>query len=270
MATEGTIGVSQPAASTITMVVRTMVQQVNGSNTHQEVMTIGGAESTLEIARVIAATPDPTAYGVVTRSFIYDGGDSHRVQPGSTTPSGAFPVRIVDRAGSSFADLGVEYTDASTTSTLAAPGLAYVNGTNATMRVVGITQPLPVQLRTGSLTYESTTAFITSTNSSAVYNLVSSGASQVKVYALSVFSTHTRPSTIVFMSSGGANGGSDIWAGQFGSGSSGITGFALAVTPPAFLFRTAVNEPLRVRIEEQSTAANSTTLARISLSWFAE
>jgi len=254
MATHGDIGVSQPAASTITMKVRTVTVDMNSTVVHQEVLTIGGAESTLEIARVVASAPAPTDYGVVTRSIVYDGGDTFNVQPGSTTADGAFAVRIVNRNGSSFADLGVEYTDGSTTSTLAAPGIAYNNGTNATMRLVGTAQPLPVQLRTGTLTYDSTTVFITSTNSSAVYNLVSSGASQVKVYALAVFSTHARPSTIVFMSSGGANGGTDIYAGQFGSGSSGITGLTMAVSPPAFLFRTAVNEPLRVRNEEQSTA----------------
>jgi len=264
MATEGTIGLTEP--STITKSVRTVVQAVNGSNTHQELLTIAGAESTLEIVRVINGTPS-TEMGLVTRSLIFDSGDVFSVEPGSSSPLAAFPVRIVDSSGTGFAALGLDYPDGSTSSTLAAPGLAYNNGTNATMRFVGLAQPLPVQLRAGVTAYDSTTIFVTSTNSTAVYALISSAAAAVyKVYSIAVFSTHTRPSSIVFMSSRG----NDVWAGQFGSGSSGVTGFTLSVSPPAYLFKTAASEALNVRIEEQSTASNSTTQARISYSYFTE
>src|SRR5690242_9354080 len=132
MATEGSIGVSQPVASTITMSVRTVTQTVNSSVVHQEVLTLGDAESSLGIARVVNSTPS-THYGLVTRSFIYDGGDTHRVVPGSTAAVDYFSVRMVDSSGTGFAPLGLDYTDASTTSTLAAPGLAYNNGSNTTM-----------------------------------------------------------------------------------------------------------------------------------------
>jgi hypothetical protein len=266
MATEGTIGVSQPAASTITMVVRTVTQVVSTTTVHQEVLTIGGAESTLELARVISGTP-ADEYGLVTRSLIYDGGDVFSVRPGSTDAHGAFSVRMVDSSGTGFASLGIDYTDGSTTSTLAAPGMSYNNGTNATMRLVGLTQPFPVQIRTGVTTYNSTTKLITSTASSAVYSIASSVASQShKVYAIGVYSTHTRPSSAMFMSSNAK----DVWAGMFGSGSSGVTGFNYAVTPPAYLFKTDAGEALNIRIDEQSTAAASTTVARISVSWFTE
>jgi len=97
---------------------------------------------------------------------------------------------------------------------------------------------------------------------SAVPNAIDADVSRT----IHVTSTHTRPSTIVFMSSLVG----DLWAGQFGSGSSGVTGFNMAVTPPAFLFQTRASEALNVRIEEGSTASNSTTLARVSLSYFAE
>lgn len=266
---EGTIGLAEP--STITKSLRTVTQTVNSSVVHQEVMTIGGAASTTEIAVVMGSPPQSTTMGLVTRSLVSDGGgDPLRVITASTSPTDFLPVRIVDSSGTGYAALGLDYVDGSTTSTLAAPGLSYNNGTNNTMRMVGTTQPLPVQLRT-VIAYGSTTSFVTSTNSSAVYNLVSSVASQaIKVFAVSVFSTHTRPSTLVFMSSGGANGGADIWAGQFGSGSSGVTGFGFAVAPPAFLFQTAASDPLRLRIEEQSTASASTTLARVNISYFIE
>lgn len=319
---EGTIGLAEP--STITKSLRTVTQDIAGTgDVHQEVMTLGGANSTLEIARVQATAPASTAMGVVVRIA---GGPSSAVDlqarvnqgignssagdrwsviaaPASTlwassagfhfdssgylqvTQAGApstvitiarmvgnssavdsMPVRIVDSSGTGFALLGTDYTDASTTSTLVAPSLTYNNGTNNTMRLVGTLQPLPVQLRTGTLSYESTTAFVTSTHSTAVYALVSSVAASVhKVYAIHVTSTHTRPSTIVFMSSLVG----DIWAGCFGSGSSGVTGFNMAVTPPAFLFKTRASEALNVRIEEQSSVT-STTLARVSFSYFTE
>ena len=280
---EGSISLQEPGSPT--KALRTVTQTVNSSVVHQEVMTIGGAGSTLQIAAVVASAPASTEFGLGVR--IISGPSSaadavFRVQQGVGNSSAAdrwlvsaanssaqdyVPVRIVNSSADGFASVGLDYTDASTTSTLAGPTLAYNNGTNATMRTVSVTQPLPVQLRTGTLSYQSTTAFLTSTNSTAVYALISSVASLVqKVYAIHVTSTHTRPSTIVFMSSLVG----DLWAGQFGSGSSGVTGFNMAVTPPAFLFQTRASEALNVRIEEGSTASNSTTLARVSLSYFAE
>jgi hypothetical protein len=265
MATNSDIGVSQPAASTITMKVRTVTQDVNSTTVHQEVLTLGGAESALEIARVIDGTPS-THYGLVTRSVIYDGGDSFRVQPGSSAATVAFPVRIVDSSGTGFAALGLDYPDGSTTSTLAAGGLSYNNGSNTTMRIVGVAQPLPVQIRTGTLAFASTTAFVTSTASTAVYELVSSVAGLThKVYAVHLTSTHVLPSTGIFMSSLVG----DIWGGGFGSGSSGMSGFNVAVSPPAFLFKTRASEALNIRLEQASSAA-STTLARVSISYFTE
>ena len=67
MATHGDIGLSQPAASTITMRLRTVTMDMNSTVTHQEVQTIGGAESSLEVARVMASVPGSTAYGLVVR-----------------------------------------------------------------------------------------------------------------------------------------------------------------------------------------------------------
>ena len=52
-------------------------------------------------------------------------------------------------------------------------------------------------------------------------------------------------------------------------GALGVTGFNLAVTPPAFLFATRINEALNVKFEDNSSA-NSTQLARISISYFTE
>lgn len=65
MPTNDVIGLAEP--STITKNLRTVRLEINSSNVHQEVMTLGGAESTLEIARVVAAQPASSHYGIVTR-----------------------------------------------------------------------------------------------------------------------------------------------------------------------------------------------------------
>ena len=112
----------------------------------------------------------------------------------------------------------------------------------------------------------STTTLITSTHSTAVYALVSSAAGlRHKVYAYFVGSTHTNPSTAIFMSSLAI----DRWHVNFGSGSSGITAANLALTPPGFLFATDSQNALNVRIEGGSSVT-STVLARFSIGYFTE
>ena len=246
-------------------------------------------DASTKVAAVLSdAAPASTAYGIVVRMPApYADSTNNAIRVFTVASSGGagstevtlsgiaasttvqnstryLPVRFSN--STAFLDGAVEYTNGSTVSTLVGPALLYNNSSNDTMRLVGVTQPLPVQLRTGTLSYESTTQFITSTHSTALYSLVSSGARRVKVYAFHVTSTHTNPSTLVFMSSLG----SDLWHVGFGSGSSGVTGANLAVTPPAFLFGTAVNEALNVRIEGGNSTAASTTLARISFSYFTE
>lgn len=67
MATGNDIGISQPAASTITMKVATITQDWNSTIRHQELLTIAGGESTLEIARVQATAPASTVMGLAVR-----------------------------------------------------------------------------------------------------------------------------------------------------------------------------------------------------------
>jgi hypothetical protein len=105
-----------------------------------------------------------------------------------------------------------------------------------------------------------------STASSAVYALVSSAAStRFAVYAYSITSTASGLITVDFMSSGAGNGGGstgNIWSLDLGSQSSGITGANLAVSPPAWLFRTSASEPLNMRL------SSTNVQVRVSLSWF--
>ena len=189
-----------------------------------------------------------------------------RVNAPSTANSSNFlPVRLTD--GASYIAIGGDYTNGSTTSTLAGPALTYSNSSNDTMRLVGVAQPFPVQVRTGTLSFLSTTALITSTHSTAIYSLISSAAAtRHKVTAYFVGSTHTNPSTLFFVSSNAQ----DLWAVNFGSGSSGITGANAAKTAPDFFFGTESAAALQVRIEGGNSTAASTTIARVSISYFSE
>lgn len=185
---------------------------------------------------------------------------------GNSSAADFMPVRLVDSSGTGFLTPGNEYTNASTYSSFSGPTLTYDNSSNNTYRAVGLSTPLPVQLRPGITTYNSTTNLITSTNTTAVYAIVSSAAAtRQKVYAYSITSTHAVPSTMLFLSSLGQT----IWAVQFGSGSSGVTGANLAVSPPAYLFATEAAAALNVVIENGSSAG-STVIARLSISYLSE
>lgn len=278
MATFANIDLQEP--STVTAEIAAIQLTRNSSAELQEIQSIGDPEVSTAIARVVNADAGSTAAGVVVRPVFNSTAAQNPVTiyspstqgdlvvelapPASVEASSYLPVRLTD--GSSFLTPGNEYTDGSTISSLAGPALTYSNSSNDTMRMVGVAQPFPVQLRTGSLTYESTTAQITSTHSTALYELVSSVASESqKVYAIHWYSTHANPSTILFYSSNGQV----VWGGMLGSGSSGVTGAIPTVSPPAYLFKTEAGAALNVVIEDPSTAA-STTIVRISVSYFSE
>lgn len=347
MATHGDIGVSQPAASTITMKVRTVTMDMNSTVAHQEVLTLGGAESSLEVARVQATAPVSTAMGLVVRiaggpssaadllarvnqgignSTLADrwvvntanssAADYHGVRlvdssgtgfhgptnpmpfaltdssnavvkpadsannavrvnvvagsaastvvtvarmVGNSSAADYMPVRVVDSSGTGFLTPGLEYTDGSTTSTLAAPGLAYRNSSNDTMRVVGVTTPLPVQMVTIFPTLQSTSILVNIQTAGGSTTLVSSVAAQShKVFAFSVTST-VLFSSCAFVSSAAT----EKWGLLVGSQSSGVTGANLALTPPGFLFKTTAGEAL-------GFLASSTGAYRVSIGYFTE
>ena len=110
----------------------------------------------------------------------------------------------------------------------------------------------------------STSQSITSTHSTAVYSLISSEAAlRHKVCAYFIGSTHTNPSTLVFMSSLA----SDRWHVNFGSGSSGMTGANLANAIPIFV--TDAANALNCRIEGGSSVT-ATVVTRVSFSYVTE
>lgn len=118
-------------------------------------------------------------------------------------------------------------------------------------------------------TMNSTTLVITSTHSTAIYPVISSVAGlRHKVYAYFISSTHTVPSTLIFCSSASGSG-FDHWHVGFGSGSSGMTGANLALTPPGYIFAGLSQNALNVKIEGGSSVT-STVIARVSIAWFDE
>jgi hypothetical protein len=236
---------------------------------------IADRDQSTQVAAVLNDSPASTVWALAVRQVGGTPGSTTvnvsslagnvTVSPLSSGATGFFAVRVSD--GSTFLQPSIEYTNGSTVSTLVGGGIAYNNSSNDTMRLVGVTQPLPVQMRSGTLGQQSTTALITSTHSTAVYSLISSVAGlRHKVTAIYVGSTHTNPSTILFMSSLAQT----LWAVNFGSGSSGITGAISAKNAPDFFFATEASAALNVIIEGGNSTAASTTIARVSVSYFSE
>lgn len=247
MATHGDIGLSQPAASTITMKLDTITLSANSTTVHREVMVIGSPETTNALAAIVASAPNSTEFGLVVRPV---GGGVDYTHAAAVTPSTATGPAQMFRATSTT-------PPSVSTSDLAVWGLADLKG----RQIVSLGGVFP--------TLQSTTILVTSTHSTAIYPIISSVASQQhKVFAYFVGSTHTTPSTLIFCSSAS---GSDFhhWSVNFGSGSSGMTGANMAVTPPGFIFAGLSQNALNVKVEGGSSVA-STCIVRVAVSWYTE
>ena len=107
---------------------------------------------------------------------------------------------------------------------------------------------------------QSATVVITSSHSTALYDILSSAAASRKVFAFSLTSTAAVPSTFLFMSAST----NQHWGVGFGSGSSGVTGANLSVSPPGALWVVPAGEALQAVIQAGSTGQG----ARVSVSWF--
>lgn len=200
--------------------------------------------------------------------------------PGTSQPAGAtIPqhVLLVDTngspvviAGSTVATAaGIQYQTGTSTNAPTGNVIMALAGGSSVVAVEGSTLAAPaggLGLFTRPIlpSLQSTSVVVNSSNSTALYALVSSVASKaIKVFAYIIGSTVTQASTLVFQSS---NGSADRWAVMLGSGSSGVTGANLAIAPPAWIFQTNAGEALNVRFESASTGQ----LTRIALSWFVE
>lgn len=300
MPTFSNIGLAEP--STITKRVASVRIDRGGTNEDQEIMVMGDPESSIGIARVLNTTPSSTDHGLVVRQIgsvrstnsvpadfratVYSPStladltvraalsSTNTDNPVSAAQAGAWTVRSTNNVP---ADLRATVYSPSTLADLTVAAAQSGNwsvrvNTSSGGSVEGSTTTpaggshVGLHVRQVFPVINSTTVLVTSTNSTALYALVSSAAARQKVFAFLVTSTHTNPSTLVFVSSNG----NDLYHAAFGSGSSGITGVSSpGITPPGFLFATAANEALNVRIEGGSSAA-STVVARVSFSYFTE
>lgn len=186
-------------------------------------------------------------------------------------------MRIADRDQSTQVAVVTNTTPASTAYAIVTrqAGVASMVPVDSSVVVIGASTSTPAQganglnVRQVHPTINSTTLLITSTHSTAIYPLISSAAGlRHKVFAYFVGSTHANPSTLIFCSSASASG-FDHWHVNFGSGSSGVTGANLVVNPPAFLFGGVSANALNVKVEGGSSVT-STTIVRVSISWFDE
>lgn len=257
-------------------------------------------DQSTQVANITNTTPASTAYGLVVREAAPSTGPiavSSIAGPVTVRSSAANFLATIYQ--STAADLNVTVAGYSTTvavSSIAGPVTVRSSAANAlvsvyqstaselqaTVRVntssgggvegsttapaVGVTG---LHVRQVFPTMQSTTIVITSTHSTAIYALISSVAAvKHKVYAYFVSSTHTVPSTLIFCSSNSGSG-FDHWHVGFGSGSSGMTGANLALTPPGYIFAGIAANALNVKIEGGSSAT-STVIARVSVAWFDE
>jgi hypothetical protein len=239
-------------------------------------------DASTQVANITNTTPASTAYGLVVReatrlNFATDsvaiiGTAANNLATVYQSTVGALRASVYQ---STAADLQATVAQASTVwaaQVSSVGGIVTVNNNDGSGNALASAISTPSTNARGLVVrpvvngINSTTVLITSTNSTAIYSLISSvaGARQ-KVFAYFVGSTHTNPSTLVFVSSNVI----DRWAVNFGSGSSGITGANLALSPPAWLFATDAANALNVRVEGGSSAA-STVLVRVSFSWFSE
>ena len=249
MATIGDIGLAEPTASAAgsTITARLAAVQITRNSTvqSQEILCIGDPDSTTSsaIAKVSNAVIPSTGWGLGVRVI---GGASSGVDfpvrvIGNSTASDYVPVRLVDSSGTGFLAPGNEYTAGSTYSSHAGPTLAYDNSSNNTYRTVGLSTPLPIQMRRpGRLSKYST---VVSTASTAFYPVVSTLTAACVVRAYSITSTAVAALAVTFHDS---TTNQPIWGLQLGSGSSGVTGANLAM--PDGIFQTASTGPLNVRL----------------------
>ena len=285
MATHGDIGLSQPAASTITLKLDAISLDFNSTVALREVMVLGSPETTNAYAAVLAAAPASTAFGMVVRALPVSVFQSTAADLNVTVAGYSTTVNVSSLAGavncrssaanflasiyqSTAADLQVTASQNSTAWSVLARVTTSSGGGVEGSSISPAHNALGLHVREVLSSQQSTTLVVTSSNSTVLRSLISSVAGlqhKVHAYYLGV-STGVELSTIVFVSSGtGGDAGvaKNRWAVAM---SSLVFGANLAVSQPCFLFRTDASEALNCRIESASTGVT----ARISLSWVTE
>lgn len=231
----GSVGVDEP--TTIDLRVETVTIDEGGTLVRREVICVGDPDTSNAMAATTNAQPASTSWGVVIRQV----GDSTITPVAGST----FNVRPLQ---SSAADLQV--------TARAVDSSGVVVGASTAMPLDGqsgrhVRQVMPTLLSTGRST---------SGNNSTRESFVSSVAGQrVKVYAYSITSTAQAINDVSWFSNATL-----IWPIVLQSFSSGISGANLSVTPPAWLFATAVAAPLNFEV------TGTTGTYKVGLSYFQE
>jgi hypothetical protein len=275
MATHGDVGLSQPAPSTITHRLDAISLDANSTTVLREVMVLGSPETTNALTAVLGAAPNNTAWGAVVRvvggqSSAAEGDGGLAIHGNKSSNSSVYlPVRLTN--GTAFIGAATDYLHNSTAdftgSTVAGPmhflrsgaaaggstdhtisawgssnGAAYAalvtsTGVNidgsTTYPAVGVAALHVRQPLFDSSQYAQSTTF----NDSSVVTLASSAANQaVYLYAYSITSTVGAPTIYEFR-----DGATVKWSLVV---SSGYGGANVAVSPPAYLFKTASGSSL--------------------------
>lgn len=262
MATGSEIGLAEP--STVTKNIATVTQSWNGADRHQELLTIAGAESTLEIARVQATAPASTSMGLVVRiaggpssaadaTFRINQGignssaaDRWRVLASNSSASDYSPIRIVDSSGTGYHGpanpLAVALTDSSNAVVKAADSANNAIRVNvvagAASGSTNVTVSIPVSWANVAFSTAGHTTLTT---------VLSSAATVPYVSAFTAASTEQGPIMCAFTA-----GSTVIWPFVLWA-DGGVPAVAQAVPQSGFLFKGQANRPLEFRILSGST-----------------
>jgi hypothetical protein len=250
MATHADIGLSQPAASTITMKIASVTLTRNSTVQHQELLTLADELTTNALARVTDAAPGSTMFGLVVR-----------VADPSTGPfsisTGSMRVHQ-----STASDLNVTVSGYSTIVSVSTGSMrvhqstasdllmtARVNTSSggavegSTARAAG--GLLGLHVRQVYPTIQVTTQSTVGQSTATV--LLSSAATVPHVSAFALVSTAAGPIVGGFFAGSTLVWPTLLWA------DGGIAQVQLAVAPPGYLFKGVADRPLEFHITSGST-----------------
>lgn len=237
MATGNDIGLAQP--STVTHRLATITQDWNSTVRHQELQTIAGGESTLEIARVQATNPASTAMGLVVRVA---GGPSSAADAVFRVNQGVGNSTAADfwnvNARSSAADLKATIYQSTATDLLGRMNQGVGNSSAGDFWNVKVHSS--IQTAWANVAF-STAGHTTNTT------VLSSAATTPYVSGFTAASTEQGPITCAFTAGSTVLWPFVLWAGG------GIVNVSQHVPQQGFLFKGQADRPLEFRILSGST-----------------
>lgn len=277
--TYGDIAGQEP--STVSFRVETAVIDRNSTNVHREILVFGDPESSLGVARVVAAAPDSTHYGAVVRQVGY-------VAPSTTASISTGSVRVHQ---STAADLNVTvagYIAPSTVVSVSTGSVRVHQSTAADLNVTvaGYVAPSTVvTVSTGSVRVHQSSAADLNVTVAGYSTVVSLSAGWDSTYASgaksstgdttilssaastrwAVFGYHftvdsTSPTLVRLL-----NGSTlEMARWQFRAPSSVSVGANLAVPMPAYLYRGTASNPIVLYTDSTATVHYALQAYRMS------